>query len=74
MEKIWLNSYPQGVPYEINPDQYSSLVDLLTSNMEKYHNLPAFSNYNTVMSYGTLDKLSKNQIIYTNVYIIARKR
>ena len=64
MEKIWLNSYPQGVPYEINPDQYSSLVDLLTSNMEKYHNLPAFSNYNTVMSYGTLDKLSKNFAAY----------
>ena len=29
MDKIWLKSYPPGVPAEIDPDQYGSLVQLL---------------------------------------------
>ena len=28
VEKVWLKRYPEGVPAEINPDQYSSLVDM----------------------------------------------
>ena len=28
MEKIWLKSYPPGVPAEIDPSQYSSVAEL----------------------------------------------
>ena len=29
MNKVWLKNYPTGVPAEINPNEYSSLTDLL---------------------------------------------
>ena len=29
MERIWLKSYPPGVPAEIDPGQYESVVALL---------------------------------------------
>ena len=35
MEKIWLKSYPPGVPAEINPEQYKSLVQLLDESFKK---------------------------------------
>lgn len=28
LKKVWLNRYPAGVPAEINPDRYQSLVEL----------------------------------------------
>lgn len=58
MEKIWLSSYPAEVPHEINPDEYSSLVELILKSFKKYKNLPAFSNLGTTISYEILDQLS----------------
>ena len=28
MEKVWLKRYPSGVPAEIDPDEYTSLVEV----------------------------------------------
>ena len=39
----WLSSYPEGVPYEINPEAYPSLIDLITEGMDKFSNQPAYS-------------------------------
>ncbi|MGE5622369.1 MAG: acyl-CoA synthase, partial [Bacillota bacterium] len=36
MEKIWLKSYPKGVPAEIDYKQYRSLVHLLEESFRKY--------------------------------------
>ena len=36
MEKIWLKSYPPGVPAEIDPSQYSSVADLFEDFMERH--------------------------------------
>ena len=29
MDKIWLKNYPEGMPAEIDPDQFRSIPDLL---------------------------------------------
>lgn len=29
MEKIWLKSYPPGVPHDVKPEQYRSVAHLL---------------------------------------------
>ena len=29
MEKIWLKSYPPGVPHDVKPEQYRSVAQLL---------------------------------------------
>ena len=42
MEKIWLKSYPPGVPAEIDPTQYRSVAEKLEESFRQYREKPAF--------------------------------
>ena len=64
MEKIWLNSYPKNVPSQINPDNYSSLVEMFVASCSKFHDRPAVSNLNHVLTYGQLATHSRNFAAY----------
>lgn len=64
MEKIWLNSYPAGVPAEINPDQYASVVDMFEQFVDDYRELPAFTNMGVTLTFDDLDRLSANFASY----------
>lgn len=59
MEKIWLKSYPQGVPAEINPDAYQSIVEVLDQSSTQFSELPAFYNMGTTLTYKEVDIYSK---------------
>jgi long-chain acyl-CoA synthetase len=59
MEKTWLKHYPAGVPQEINPDQYTSLVALLEESFTKYAERPAFKFMGKTLTYGQLDEYSR---------------
>jgi long-chain acyl-CoA synthetase len=59
MDKIWLKSYPPGVPAEIDPDQYRSLVHLLDESFQKYADRNAFVCMDKFLTYGELDAYSK---------------
>jgi len=59
MDKIWLKSYPPGVPADIDPDQYGSLVQLLEESFRKYASNKAFVCMDKFMTYGELDAMSK---------------
>jgi len=59
MEKIWLKSYPPGVPTEIDPNQYRSLVQLLEESFHKFADRNAFVCMDKFMTYGELDAYSK---------------
>jgi long-chain acyl-CoA synthetase len=59
MDKIWLKSYPPGVPAEINPDEYGSLVQLLEESFQKYAANNAFVCMDKFLTYGELDSMSK---------------
>ena len=59
MEKIWLKSYPPGVPAEIDPSQYSSLADLFEESFREYQTKPAFVCMGKQITYGELDALSR---------------
>ena len=55
MEKIWLEkSYPPGVPFEINPDKYSSLVAMFNKYSVQYSDRTAFINMGAQISYTEL--------------------
>lgn len=60
----WLKHYPEGVPYEINPDAYSSLVDLIESGFKNNPSQPAYTSMGKTITYGELDKLSLNFASY----------
>ncbi|MBX9871622.1 MAG: AMP-binding protein [Burkholderiaceae bacterium] len=58
MEKIWLQSYPPGVPQDIDPGQYSSLAQLLEESFRKNATQPFSVCMERWMSYRQLDELS----------------
>ena len=58
MEKIWLNSWPAGVPAEIDPTQYASLTALFEESFGKYAQQPAFACMGKTLTYAQLDTLS----------------
>ena len=64
MEKIWLQSYSQGVPAEIDPDQYSSLPAMLDEFCQCYANQHAFVNFGTALTYRELDQYSEQFAAY----------
>ena len=59
MEKIWLKSYPPGVPAEIDPNQYRSLVHLLDEAFQKYAQRNAYVCMDKFLTYAELDAYSQ---------------
>ena len=59
MDKIWLQSYPPGMPAEINPDRYSSLVQLLEESFSKFADRNAFVCMDKFLTYRELDAYSQ---------------
>ena len=58
-DRPWLSSYPQGVPADIDPSQYASLVGLMEESFSKYADRTAYSFMGKDVSYAETDKLSK---------------
>ena len=56
MDKVWLNSYPEGVPAEIDPDAYSSINEIFDQSVIHYAERPAFSNFGVSITYAELDR------------------
>ena len=58
MDKLWLKHYQQGVPYEINANEYASLAHLFDEACFQHANRAAYVNMGCEISYRELDKLS----------------
>ncbi len=58
-QKPWLRSYPEGVPHEIRPEQYTSLTQLLEESFRKHAARPFSVCMERWMTYRQLDELSK---------------
>src|SRR5690606_38244145 len=57
--KPWLASYEPGVPSEINPDEYSSLVALLDESFKQYAKRDMVAFMDTRLTFGQVDELSR---------------
>ena len=64
MERIWLKSYPEGVPADINPTSFASIGDFFAANVERYRDRTAYVCMGRMMSYGELDRLSRSFASY----------
>ena len=60
MEKIWLKSYPPGMPAEITWNQYKSVGALFEDSCRKFAAKPAFHCMGKTISFGELDKMSRD--------------
>lgn len=59
MEKIWLKNYPPGVPAEINPDAYESIIDFFNKSCQQFADKPAFYNAGVTLTYSQIDEYSR---------------
>jgi len=59
LEKVWLKRYPADVPAEIDPDQYTSLVEMFEQSVARFADQPAFINMGQVMTFRKLEERSR---------------
>ena len=64
MNKIWLDSYPDGVPEEIPTPEAKSIRDMVDSALTAFADRPCFTNMGTTLTYRDLDKLSMQFACY----------
>ena len=64
MEKVWLKSYPSGMPEEVPTPPFKSVRDLFEQAFEKYPNNAAYTNMGRTLDYAELDRLSMQFACY----------
>ncbi len=64
LQPVWLNSYPEGVPSDIDTSAYTSLVGLLEESFSKYAERSAYSFLGKNISYGQTDQESLAMAAY----------
>ena len=60
MERIWLQSYPEGIPADIDIDHIPSLVALFEDACRKYADKVAYISMGKEMTYGELDAATRD--------------
>jgi long-chain acyl-CoA synthetase len=65
MEPIWYNSYPKGMPQQINDQQFSSLVQFWEWSSKEFSSQVAFINMGKSITYAALD----NQVTAFAAYL-----
>src|SRR5512135_3460419 len=58
MDKVWLKSYPPGVPVEVDLSEFKSLDGLFEMSCRKYAGRTAYVNMDRGISYADLDRLT----------------
>lgn len=64
LDRVWLKSYPPGVPAEINPDAYRSIVDVMQQTCLRFHDRPAYANMGVALTFRDLDRTSRDFAAY----------
>lgn len=60
LKNVWLQSYPEGVPAEIDVNEYTSVVDIFERSVSRFSELPAFANMGSELSYAELDRKTRD--------------
>jgi long-chain acyl-CoA synthetase len=60
MEKIWLKSYPPGVPAEIDPEFYPSIAAMFDDAIRQHPNRVAYTNFGRNLTFRQLDSMSRS--------------
>lgn len=64
MEKIWLKSYPEGMPAKIPAPEFRSIREMIERSFAAYPDQPSYTNMGATMSYRQLDELSMQFACY----------
>lgn len=63
-ESFWQDKYPEVIPYEIDADAYSSILDVFHESCKKFADKPAFTNMGRTLTYREVDQLSAQFAAY----------
>ncbi len=58
-ERPWLAQYPEGVPAQIDSNQYASVAAVVEEAFERFRQRPAFANFGKQLSYHQIDEMSR---------------
>ncbi len=58
-EKIWLKHYPEGIPAEIDADEFPSLPAMLDRLFARFADRPAYHNLGVTIDYAELERQSR---------------
>ncbi len=64
LERPWLNSYPAGVPAEIDVNEFASVSAVFDTSVAKFRDRPAYSSFGKVLTYGETDALVEQFAAY----------
>jgi long-chain acyl-CoA synthetase len=56
--KAWLKSYPTGVPAQIDPDRYRSIVEVFRTACTTFSEKPCFTSMGVTLTFADLERLS----------------
>ena len=57
-DRVWISSYPEGVPADMDGSAYTSLVGLMEESFTKYADRTAYSFMGKDVTYAQTDKNS----------------
>src|SRR5262249_18745945 len=60
VERIWLKSYPPGVPADIDPSEYKNLVEVFDRSVQQFTERPAYHNMGRTLTYAELERRSRD--------------
>ena len=55
LDRPWLQSYPKGVPAEIDVNEFHSVASVFDASVAKFRDRPAYSSFGKVLTYGETD-------------------
>jgi len=58
LEKVWLKSYPEGIPHTVPEPPWRSLRDLIEHSFASYPDNAAYTNLGRTLTYADLNRLS----------------
>ncbi|NYF35253.1 long-chain fatty acid--CoA ligase [Stenotrophomonas sp. JAI102] len=64
LERPWLQSYPKGVPAEIDVNEFQSVSAVFDTSVAKFRDRPAYSSFGKVLTYGETDALVEQFAAY----------
>jgi len=73
MNKIWLSSYPEGTPENIDVTAYASLIEVLEQSFDKFSDKPAFCNFGKSLTFAEMDQYTRDLSAYLQIKLSMKK-
>ena len=73
MDRIWLQSYQEGVPAEVDLGEFQSIGAMFQNSVTHYRDGVAFINMGAELTYGELDALSRDFAAYLQTVLKLQK-